>query len=239
MELTDFDTLTFDCYGTLIDWEAGILAVLEPWAARRGLDASAEALLESFGRHETRIQQAEPRLPYPAVLGKVMAALAADFGVTASETEMAALGRSIPDWPAFSDSPEALGYLKEHYRLVILSNVDRASFARSAERLGVAFDLVCTAEDVGSYKPDLANFRYMLDRLAEIGVRPAQVLHTAQSLYHDHAPAQAIGLATCWIDRRAGKTGAGATPPAEARPDMTFPSLAAFVDRHRALSGGG
>ncbi len=237
MTLTDFDTLTFDCYGTLIDWEAGILAVLEPWAARRGLEVDGPALLEGFGRHETVVQRENPGLIYPEVLRAVMRALAADFGIAASEAEADALGRSVADWPAFPDSREALAYLKKHYRLVVLSNVDRASFAHSAARLGVAFDAVYTAEDVGSYKPDPANFRFLLDRLAEIGVRPEDILHTAQSLYHDHAPAAALGLATCWINRRQGKDGAGATPPAEAEPDMEFPSLAAFAAHHAALVG--
>ena len=122
---------------------------------------------------------------------------------------------------------------------MILSNVDRASFARSNARLGVAFDAICTAEDIGSYKPDPRNFDYLLRHLAELGIAKAQVLHTAQSLYHDHVPARAIGLATCWIDRRAARQGHGATsvPGSEVRPDFRFESLAAMADAHRAEGG--
>ena len=125
--------------------------------------------------------------------------------------------------------PEALRYLKQHFRLVILSNVDRASFAHSNERLGVEFDFVFTAEEIGSYKPDLRNFRYMLDRLREAGPDGSRQLHVAQSLFHDHGPAQRLGMTSVWIDRRADRAGSGATPPSDATPDATFPDMASFA----------
>ena len=240
MRLTDFTTLTFDCYGTLIDWESGIVGALEPWAQRAGLVAGREDLLRAFGRHETRIQRAHPAMRYPELLGEVLRAAAADLGVVPSAEDAAAFGASVGDWPPFPDSPEALRYLKRHYRLVVLSNVDRASFRRSNVRLGVEFDAVITAEDVGSYKPDPNNFRDLLARLGEMGVEPREVLHTAQSLYHDIRPAKELGLATCWIDRR-GPKGGGATPPVEgAEPDFIFPTLGAMAEAHRReLAGGG
>ena len=148
-------------------------------------------------------------------------------------------GASVPDWPAFPDSAAALAYLKQHYKLVILSNVDRVSFAGSNRRLGVEFDAIYTAQDIGSYKPDPRNFAYMLDRLQERGIGPAQILHTAQSLFHDHAPAKRAGLASCWIDRRHAAVGWGATPPppAGAGYDFRFTSMAAMADAHRAAIG--
>jgi 2-haloacid dehalogenase len=146
----------------------------------------------------------------------------------------------VPRWPAFPDSAAALQYLKQHYKLVILSNVDRASFAESNKKLQVAFDRIVTAQDVGSYKPDLRNFRHLLAELERMGVRPQQILHTAQSLYHDVAPAKSIGLKTAWINRRKGRAGTGATvvPKGDATPDLEFPSMAALVEAHRAQMRG-
>ncbi len=238
MEITDFKALSFDCYGTLIDWEAGILGVLAPWRAARGIDAADDALLQAFGRHEHAIQDADPSLLYTDVLRRVMRAIAAEHGVATASDADDALARSIKDWPAFADTPRALGYLKRHYRLAVLSNIDADSFRQTQPRLGVEFDAVLTAQAIGSYKPDRRNFEALVARLGETGVAAPQILHTAQSLYHDIAPARALGLATCWIDRRAGKPGAGATPPSDAAPDFTFLTLGALADRHRALAGG-
>lgn len=239
MELTDFSTLSFDCYGTLIDWEAGIVAALGPWAARQGLALDDTAILDAFARAERQQQDATPDMPYPAVLEHVLAAIAAEAGAAASAAERTAFGRSITDWPAFPDSPAALNYLKRHYKLVILSNVDNDSFRHSNRRLGVEFDLILTAQEIGSYKPDPRNFRALIDRLGAMGVTKDRVLHVAQSLFHDHVPAREAGLATCWINRRAGREG-GATvaPPEPVTPDWEFPTLAALADRHRELVGG-
>ncbi len=236
MNLTDYSTLTFDCYGTLIDWEAGILAVLAPWAARNGLGATDDILLETFGRIEGRVQNDTPAMLYPDVLRAVQRGVAADFGIAASDVDAEALGTSVGDWPAFPDSREALAYLKKHYKLVILSNIDNASFALSNERLGGEFDAIVTAQEVGSYKPDLNNFRVLLDRLAAKGIAKGDILHTAQSLHHDVAPAQRIGLATNWINRRHDRPGGGATLPSDAVPDVEHTSMAHFVDAHRAAA---
>ncbi|HLT02688.1 MAG TPA: haloacid dehalogenase type II, partial [Geminicoccaceae bacterium] len=211
MRLGDFSVLTFDCYGTLIDWESGICAAFGPWLERRGVSAAPEQILAAFAAAEAPQQEATPDMLYPDLLARVHAAMAKSFGVAPDPDAAAAFGRSVEHWPAFPDSAEALAYLKQHYKLVILSNVDRASFAHSERKLGVAFDAVYTAQDIGSYKPDPRNFAYMLARLAEQGIGREQILHTAESLYHDHLPAKRFGLATCWIHRRAGKSGHGAT----------------------------
>ena len=234
MRLTDFAALTFDCYGTLIDWESGILAKLRPWAATNKVAASDDQLLEVFGALESEWEARHPQMPYPALLANVHNALAERFGVKPDEASSRAFGASVGEWPAFADSPTALAYLTQHYKLVILSNVDEASIARSLQKLGARFDLVITAQQVGSYKPDRRNFERLIAYMEELGVPKGKFLHVAQSLYHDHVPAAAMGLPSCWIDRRAGK-GGGATRLPEKMPALafTFPSLAALAEAHK------
>lgn len=236
MRIIDFTTLSFDCYGTLIDWERGLLQALQPWRARTRTTASDAELLEAFGQEEPAVQARSPDARYPEVLAATLQALGARWQAQPVAEELESFAQSVGDWPPFADSAAALAYLKRHYRLVILSNVDRASFARSMRKLGVDFDHVYTAEDIGSYKPDRRNFEYMLARLREAGVAAGQVLHVAQSLYHDHVPAKALGLATLWVDRRRGRPGSGATPPAAATPDWEVASLAEVVELHRRAS---
>lgn len=235
MRISDFQVLTFDCYGTLIDWETGLLDTQAPLARRAGLAAKGDVVLEMFARHETAQQAETPELRYSDLLAAVYERLAGAWGVKAISEEAEAFGRSVPVWPAFPDSAGALAYLKQHFKLVILSNVDRQSFAGSNESLGVEFDAILTAEDIGSYKPDVRNFEYMLAAMAELGYRKADILHTAQSLYHDMVPAKSIGLATAWIDRRHDQVGWGATapPPQEVQTDFRFDTMAALVRQHQ------
>jgi 2-haloacid dehalogenase len=241
MDLLSFKALTFDCYGTLIDWESGILAELKPWVAASGLKLGDDQILEGFGEEESRREAATPSKLYPGILADTFRALGRRWKIAASEAQAAEFGRSVPRWPAFADSAAALAYLKQHYKLVILSNVDRASFAESNKKLQVAFDKIVTAEDVGSYKPDLRNFRHLLAELEKIGLRKEQILHTAQSLYHDVVPAKSMGLKTAWINRRKGRPGAGATvlPKGDATPDLEFPSMAALAEAHRHQARAG
>jgi 2-haloacid dehalogenase len=237
MRLSDFRVLTFDCYGTLIDWETGILTALQPLLRRAAPGAiSREAALQAFARHETAQQIEAPAMIYPDLLATVHRRLAREWSVAMEEADHARFGASVPDWPAFDDSPAALAYLKRHYRLVILSNVDRRSFAGSNRRLGVTFDAIYTAQDIGAYKPDVKNFTYLLEQLAQSGVGKPDILHTAQSLFHDHVPARRLGLASAWIDRRHAQQGYGATmpPPEDAAYDFRFDSLAAMASAHRA-----
>jgi 2-haloacid dehalogenase len=235
MRLTDFAALSFDCYGTLIDWETGILATLRPWAARHGLAVTDDALLAEFSRIEPQLQAAAPATLYPDILADAFRLLGRYFGGAVSDAEASAFGQSVKDWPAFPDSATALAYLKRHYKLAILSNIDRASFAHSNRRLGVEFDLIVTAEDVGSYKPTPRNFEVLLERMAALDVPKERLLHTAESLYHDHVPAKRFGLATAWIYRRAAKGNFGATraPEAPVNPDWQVTTLAELADLHR------
>jgi 2-haloacid dehalogenase len=239
MQLTDFKVLTFDCYGTLIDWETGIWDALQPMIATASGKPSREAALEIFARHESAQESATPAMIYSDLLAVVHAYMAEELGAPADAALDKAFGQSVPHWPAFADSARALHYLKQHYNLVILSNVDRASFKASNRKLGVEFDAIYTAEDVGSYKPTPGNFAYLIEHLkSDFGLSARDALHTAQSLFHDHVPAQKAGLARAWIDRRQGQSGSGATMPLAERPavDFYFPSMAAFVDAHKLLA---
>ena len=234
MQLSDFRVLTFDCYGTLIDWETGIVTALQPLLSQVPTPPPMDELLSRFAELQSRHEQQTPAMLYPDVLAAAHAGLAAELGANLPAEAHARFGASVPDWPAFADSPAALQYLQQHYQLVVLSNVDRGSFTGSQQRLGVVFDAVYTAEDIGSYKPDLANFRFLLDRLGERGVAPSNILHTAQSLYHDHGPAKQIGLASAWIDRRGGRAGGVNLGAPGARYDVRFPSMAALAAAHAA-----
>jgi 2-haloalkanoic acid dehalogenase type II len=240
-DLTKFDTLTFDCYGTLIDWERGILAELRPWADRNGRrDLDDNTILELFGTTEAACEAETPGKLYPEILADVHRRLAQAWGIEADDGEDARFGQSVGRWPAFADSAASLQYLARYYKLVIVSNVDRASFARSNEKLGVAFDRIVTAQDVGSYKPSLRNFEFALADLERtFGTRKSDILHTAQSIFHDVVPARTMGLATMWINRRKPVGGWGATPAPEsagaaATPDIEVASMADFVALHQA-----
>jgi 2-haloalkanoic acid dehalogenase type II len=238
MKLADFRVLTFDCYGTLIDWESGIVAALRPLIEATGRQIGRDAALEAFARHESTQEAETPAMIYSELLSVVHRRLAQDWAVEVPEEMHRSFGASVRDWPAFPDSAEALAYLKQHYRLVILSNVDRASFAASNARLGVTFDAIYTAQDIGSYKPSRRNFEYMLAELAKLGFERRDILHTAQSLFHDHGPAKQCGLASAWIDRRHDQPGFGATlrPDGRAAYDFRFPSLRAMAEAHAAES---
>jgi 2-haloacid dehalogenase len=234
MRLSQFKALSFDCYGTLIDWETGIVEALRPLGERAG--TAPEQMLAAYGPIEHETEEAFPALPYSQLLEKVHAGLCEQLGVAPNAEEATAFGASVGDWPAFPDSAEGLAYLKRHFQLIILSNVDRKSFAGSNRRLGVEFDQILTAEEIGSYKPDLRNFDYLLARAGEAGIAKDELLHTAQSLFHDHVPANRMGIASAWIDRRHAKPGGGATVLPDPVPhfDFRFTSLGELAEAHRA-----
>ena len=235
MKLSTYKVLTFDCYGTLIDWERGILAALTTWRGKNARGIADDQILAAFGRHEAAEQAANPTMRYPDILSRVAGHLGDEFDAPMAPAETDRFGRALVDWPAFPDCAVALAYLKQHFRLIILSNVDRESFAASNDKLGVAFDAIYTAGDIGSYKPDPRNFAYMIEKLAALGCAASDILHVAESLFHDHVPAKAAGLTTAWIHRRHAQAGHGATrqPDDEVTPDVRFESLAAFAEAHR------
>jgi 2-haloalkanoic acid dehalogenase type II len=243
-KVSDFKILTFDCYGTLVDWETGILDALLPLAKRADFsnitpELLADKVLEEFAVHEATQQKETPTMRYSDLLAIVCRNLAKSWGVRIADSEAQKFGQSVRNWPPFPDTVDALAYLDRHYeKLVILSNVDRDSFAGTNKLLKVKFGEIYTAEDIGSYKPALRNFEYMLEQLKAQGFSKLDILHVAQSKFHDLIPAAEIGLATAWIDRRHDKMGWGGTkvPRKNARIniDFHFRSLGELVERHKA-----
>jgi 2-haloalkanoic acid dehalogenase type II len=205
-KLSDYRLLSFDVYGTLIDWETGMFKNLRPLTDQKPEFSRAE-VLKALNKLEKAQQEKTPDMLYPALLTTIYSQLAAEWGLKEpSMDEAEAFGKSIGQWPAFSDSVDALQRLSKHYKLVVLSNVDRESFGASnrGPLSGVKFDRIITAQDVGSYKPNLRNFEYMLKIVKEeFGIEKEQVLQTAQSQHHDHFPARKMGIKSAWIERGA------------------------------------
>ena len=218
-----FEVLTFDCYGTLIDWQRGIVDSLQPMLLRHDSHVIDDFVLEFFAQTEPVVEAAGGK--YADVLTEVLARLGKRLGFTPTDDELAAFPASLGDWQPFPDTVDALAQLNERFALVVISNVDDALFAKTNEILGVDFTHIITAEQVGAYKPDPKMFE---TALTTIGADPSRVLHVAQSLFHDIVPASALGLSTAWIDRNQG--GPGAALNADAAPTWTFPTLAAFAD---------
>jgi 2-haloacid dehalogenase len=225
IDFSAFEAITFDTYGTLIDWEAGILAAFAAALGRRGLVADG-GLLERYAGHEAGLEAGE-YISYTAVLGRAFAAVCGELGFVPDAGEIAAFAASVGDWPAFADSPAGLARLKQGFRLGVITNCDDDLFALSNARLGVDFDWVVTAEQARSYKPSQRNFALAF---ATIGLPPSRILHVAQSLFHDHVPAKALGMTTVWVDRRRGREGFGATPPARAAPDLVVADLRTLAE---------
>ena len=221
VDFRSFEAMTFDCYGTLIDWETGLLTALRPIVA----DHDDDTLLETFARHESALEDG-PYLSYREVLAGSLRGMGADLGFEPTDEQVAAFADSVGDWPAFPDSPAALAALKRRFRLGVITNCDDDLFARSNERLQVEFDWVVTAEQARGYKPGPRPFELAAER---IDVPLERVLHVAQSLYHDHVPAKAAGRTTVWVDRRQGREG-GATLPSEAEPDLTVPDMRTLAE---------
>lgn len=217
--------LSFDCYGTLVDWEQGMLSAF----ARVWPDSQLpqHELLEAFARHESRLEAQVPILPYVDVLRGVVRGMANDFGYALSATDADRFAASIADWPLYADTLPVLEALAADYPLIILSNVDAVSFAGTRRRLGHVLNAALIAAEIGAYKPDPAAFAALLTHCAALGVAAHEVLHVAQSHYHDHGPAAAAGLRTCWLDRRAHAAGWGAVPapPAACEPEFRLADL--------------
>lgn len=220
-----FEALTFDCYGTLIDWETGLTAAFRPILAAHGITRDDDDVLTRFASYEAAAE-AGPYQTYRHVLAAGLRGVAGEVGFEPSDEEAVAFSGSVVDWPPFPDSSAALARLKSRYRLGVITNCDDDLFAASNERLGVEFDWIVTAQQVRSYKPAERNFTAAFGR---IGLPRDRILHVAQSLFHDHTPAQRLGLTTVWIDRRHDRPGSGATPQAVATPDATFPDMASFA----------
>ncbi len=236
MDFSRFKVISFDCYGTLIDWETGIWDALQRlFLANDGrAPVSRAEALRAYAEEESRIEAEQPAARYDHILAETHKALAKRWGLTTTPGLDAAFATSIACWPAFADTAEALRTLKNNARLAILSNVHRHGIEQTQPKLGVDFDLVCTAEEIGSYKPDPANFLHLLRQVrAQFDCAPEELLHVAQSPYHDLAPAKEHGLACVWIDRQHLAEGGdwGATPALKElpQPDAHYHDLASLA----------
>ncbi len=225
LDFSQFEYLSFDCYGTLIDWESGILGYLRPLLKAKGCDVSDAQILNLYSEFEPHQQDLAYRR-YREILALVVRDFGREFRVDFTEKEASGLADSIDAWKPFPDTVHALQRLKSRYKLAVLSNIDDDLFASTAPKLGVDLDCVVTAQQVQSYKPSILNFETLLDRLQ---IERGRLLHVAESLYHDVMPAQALGIATVWVNRRQGKPGA-ATRMVAALPDLEVPTVAALAD---------
>jgi 2-haloacid dehalogenase len=225
LDYARFEALTFDCYGTLIDWETGLIEAFRPVLAAHGASAGDEDLLARYARYEAE-GEAAAYASYRDIVGAGLRGVAGELGFEPTDAEVAAFSAAVADWPAFPDSADALARLAQRFRLGVITNCDDDLFAASNQKLGVEFDWVITAQQVGAYKPDERPFHAAFER---IDVPRERILHVAQSLYHDHVTAKRLGMTTVWIDRRGHREGSGATPVAAATPDETFGDLASFA----------
>ena len=221
MDFSRFTHLSFDCYGTLIDWEAGILPALRKVLEKHRQKVTDAEILEHYGEFEADIE-AGPYQTYREVLDEVVARFGARYGFTPAAGERRSLPDSVAAWPPFVDTVAALHKLQQRYKLVIISNIDDDLFAATRKLLKTDFRAVITAQQARSYKPSLNNFQKALDTLA---IQPDRLLHAAQSVYHDVVPAQSLGIATVWVNRKSARPGIGAVRPAAAKPDVEVPDL--------------
>ncbi len=238
-KLSSYSVLTLDCYGTLVDRDSGIISALMPWLNDAGVTAGRSEILRAFSQAERARLVTAPGVCYRDVLLDVHDALAKFFEVPRDQKAAEAFAASIKDWPIHTDVPGALAYLKQYYRLVVLTNIDHQSFEQTNKALGVEFDAVYTAEDIGSYKPSMRSFDYLLGRLAKADIAKERVLHVAGSLRFDHVPAKRRGMSTCWIHRPSGRSRMkGATTKGiDVHPDFHFESLSALTEAHLAEIG--
>jgi 2-haloacid dehalogenase len=230
MDFSRFTTISFDCYGTLIDWESGILPVLRAVLANHGQSLPDAAILELYGEFEAEAESG-PYRSYREVLESVVRAFAERFHFQASSSEIHSLHESVHAWLPFPDTVPALRELQRRYKLTVISNIDDDLFAETRKHLGVEFDGVITAEQARSYKPSLDNFRLALRKLA---LSPDRLLHAAQSVYHDVVPARSLGISTVWVNRRSARPGIGAVRasaalPSEQQADLEVPDLASLA----------
>jgi 2-haloacid dehalogenase len=225
IDFNKYEVLSFDCYGTLIDWESGILAALRPVLVAHNINLTDKQTLKFYAEIELRAEEGK-FAKYRKVLRKVVGELGSRLGFVPSPSELDCLVDSLKNWRLFPDTVEALQTLKKTFKLAIISNIDDDLFALSAKHLKVEFDWIITAEQAKSYKPSLHNFKFAVER---IGVSPEKILHIAQSIYHDVIPAKILGLSTVWVNRRKGKERFGATPPASSYPNLEVPDLKTLV----------
>jgi 2-haloacid dehalogenase len=225
-DLSRFSIITFDCYGTLIDWETGILGAIRPILDAHNAHLSDPDILRMYGAIEAEEESGEYRR-YREILQAVVRGFGTRLGFVPSEKEQHSLPNSLANWKPFRDTVAALRQLKQKFKLGILSNIDDDLFSATAPQLEVEFDYVITASQAHAYKPSLDIFRLAQKR---IGLPIEQWLHAGQSIYHDVIPAQSIGVATVWVNRPSPLPNSGAAKPARAKPDIEVSSLKELAD---------
>jgi 2-haloacid dehalogenase len=226
LNFTQFRLVTFDCYGTLIDWETGIFSALRPILAAHGKTITDSELLRLYSELESEAQQGEFH-PYREVLQSVVRGFGKSLEFNPTESQMRSLPDSLPNWLPFPDTTAALGRLKSRYQLAIISNVDDDLFAATARRLQIPFDYVITAQQARAYKPSPQIFKLAQQRT---GVAPGQWLHVAQSIHHDVIPARSLGISSVWVNRPSPRPGSGAAKAASGQPDLEVPDLKTLAD---------
>ena len=236
IDFDKFKALTFDCYGTLIDWETGIAQTLRPWLDDLASPVPIDLVITSFALYQAKHQQTRPILLYPEVLARTWRDIEGTFGWPTDPKKAEAFAASVPNWPPFPDTTESLQYLARFFELAILSNVENASLAGTLKHLNAPIALTVTAEDVQSYKPGYPHFEQAFKQMHAKGIAQAEILHVAQSKHHDIRPGRDLGLTTVWVNRRHERKGSGATLATEAQPHLTVNSLAELVALHKAHS---
>ena len=228
LDFNQFEVVSFDCYGTLIDWERGILPALKQLLSNREIDFSDDGTLELFAEFESELEKDEnDYIEYRKILQEIVKKFGQRFNFQPTATEINSLVDSLKNWQPFPDTVAALSALKQKYKLAVISNIDDDLFAGTAKHLKVEFDWLITAQQVRSYKPSTRNFEIALETM---GIPPEKLLHVAQSVYHDIVPATSMGISTVWVNRRHDKTGFGATMPASGKPDLEVPDLKTLVE---------
>jgi 2-haloacid dehalogenase len=230
LDFNRFEAITFDCYGTLINWEEGILSCLRPLLANHGRSTDDATILQLFAEFEASAEQGAYRR-YREILQSVVRQFGERLGFSPTNDEIRSLPESLAHWKPWPDTVEALRELQQRFRLVIVSNVDNDLFAATAPQLDVKFTEVITAQQAEAYKPSMKIFQLALNR---IGVPASKLLHVGQSIYHDVIPAQSLGMSTVWINRPSARAGVGAVKSAEGNPDLQVRSLAELVAASRA-----
>jgi len=225
MDFSRFTTISFDCYGTLIDWESGILPVLRRLLADHHHNLPDAAVLELYGEFEAAAESGSYQ-SYRSVLESVIRQFGKRCGFEPTTAELRSLHESVASWRPFPDTVAALQRLQSRYALAVISNIDDDLFAETRKHLGAEFGEVITAQQARSYKPSINNFQMALSRL---GIDPSRLVHAAQSIYHDVIPAQSLGINTVWVNRRSARPGIGAVRVANARPELAVPDLASLA----------
>jgi putative hydrolase of the HAD superfamily len=234
LDLRNFKALTFDVYGTLIDWEPSIISMFQSVADQYGVDLSREQLLLEFDRARAQLQRVRPALLYPEVLRRAYNEFCERYAIPANDAEREVFAHAVMLWPAFPDAREALSYLQRHFKIGLLSNIDDISLSFSTRKLGLIADVTATAERVAAYKPDHDHFLAAFESFAAIGVPKEQILHVGQSLRADVIPANVLGIKVAWIKRPGRSLGSRVEDAKGARPDITFDTLEQLAELHRA-----